>query len=43
MSASQDGHVEVVDRLLQHGAREDLQNKVYLDADIVIMHVIVCT
>ena len=28
MIASQNGHVEVVDTLLQHGARVDLQNKV---------------
>ena len=26
--ASQNGHVEVVDKLLQHGARVDLQRKV---------------
>ena len=25
MAASQEGHVEVVDKLLQHGARPDLQ------------------
>ena len=29
MVASQNGHVEVVNMLLQHGARVDLQNKVY--------------
>ena len=28
--ASKDGHVEVVNMLLQHGARVDLQNKVYI-------------
>ena len=28
MVASQEGHVEVVDRLIQRGARVDLQNKV---------------
>ena len=28
MCASQKGHVEVVDTLLQHGARVDLQNNV---------------
>ena len=28
MSASQNGHVEVVDKLLQHGARVDLQAEV---------------
>ena len=28
--ASQDGQVEVVNMLLQHGARVDLQNKVYI-------------
>ena len=30
MLASQDGYVEVVNMLLQHGARVDLQNKVYI-------------
>ena len=29
MTASMNGHVEVVNMLLQHGARVDLQNKVY--------------
>ena len=29
MFASQDGHVDVVNMLLQNGARVDLQNKVY--------------
>ena len=28
MAASQNGHVEVVDKLLQHGAKADLQEKV---------------
>ena len=28
MVASQNGHVEVVDKLLQHGAKADLQEKV---------------
>ena len=28
MAASQEGHVEVVDRLIQHGARVDLQSEV---------------
>ena len=28
MLASQNGHVEVVEKLLQHGARVDLQNEV---------------
>ena len=28
MYASQNGHAEVVDTLLQHGARVDLQNNV---------------
>ena len=28
MNASQNGHVEVVNRLLEHGASVDLQNKV---------------
>ena len=30
MLASENGHVEVVNMLLQHGARVDLQNKVYI-------------
>ena len=30
MTASQDGHVEVVNMLLQHGARVDLHDKVYI-------------
>ena len=30
MAASRDGHMEVVNMLLQHGARVDLQNKVYI-------------
>ena len=30
MVASKYGHVEVVNMLLQHGARVDLQNKVYI-------------
>ena len=29
MFASQNGHVDVVNMLLQNGARVDLQNKVY--------------
>ena len=29
MAASQHGHVEVVDKLLQHGATVDLQKKVH--------------
>ena len=29
MAASKNGHVEVVNMLLQHRARVDLQNKVY--------------
>ena len=28
MLASQNGHIEVVDKLLQHGAKADLQEKV---------------
>ena len=28
MAASQNGHVEVVDKLLQHGASVDIQEKV---------------
>ena len=30
MYASKNGHVEVVNMLLQHGARVDLQNKIYI-------------
>ena len=30
MAASQNGHVEVVDKLLQHGATVDLHDKVYI-------------
>ena len=30
MAASRDGHVEVVNMLLQHGARVDLQDEVYI-------------
>ena len=30
MVASQNGHVEVVDKLLQHGAIVDLQHKVFI-------------
>ena len=30
MFASQDGHVEVVNMLLQHGARVDLQKEVHV-------------
>ena len=30
MLASLDGHVEVINMLLQHGARVDLQKKVYI-------------
>ena len=30
MIASQNGHVEVVNRLLEHGASVDLQNKVHI-------------
>ena len=30
MAASYDGHVEVLDKLLQHGARVDIQNVVLL-------------
>ena len=30
MAASQNGHVEVVDRLLQHGATVDLHDKVFI-------------
>ena len=32
MMASGNGHVEVVDKLLQHGARADLQTKVNRNA-----------
>ena len=30
MYASQNGHVDVVDKLLQHGATVDLQDKVFI-------------
>ena len=30
MAASQNGHLEVINMLLQHGARVDLQNEVYI-------------
>ena len=30
MFASQNGHVEVINMLLQHGARVDLQKKVHI-------------
>ena len=30
MVASQNGHMEVVNMLLQHGARVDLQDEVYI-------------
>ena len=30
MVASQNGHVEVVNMLLQHGARDDLQKEVHV-------------
>ena len=30
MAASQYGHVEVVDKLLQHGATVDLQKEVFI-------------
>ena len=30
MYASENGHVEVVNMLLQHGARVDLQDEVYV-------------
>ena len=30
MTASWDGHVDMVNMLLQHGAKVDLQNKVYI-------------
>ena len=33
--ASQNGHVEVVDKLLQHGARVDLQKEVQFTALIL--------
>ena len=38
MIASQCGHVEVVDTLLQHGARIDLQRKVNSCA-LMIIHI----
>ena len=33
MLGSEGGHVEVVDKLLQHGARVDLQSKVCMSFD----------
>ena len=30
MTSSQNGHVDVVNRLLEHGASVDLQNKVHI-------------
>ena len=35
MAASRNGHVEVVDKLLQHGARVDLQDEVYRTITII--------
>ena len=42
--ASMKGHVEVVDRLIQHGARVDLQDevKVYQIASIICIFVYTC-
>ena len=42
MVASQNGHVEVVNMLLQHGARVDLQNKVYT-YNFVPLTELICT
>ena len=39
MSASLNGHVEVVDKLLQHGARVGLQKEVCFDAHLVSVSV----
>ena len=35
MVASENRHVEVVDKLLQHGARVDLQKEVCFDAQLL--------
>ena len=35
MAASQNGHVEVVHKLLKRGARVDLQNKVNTSCDVI--------
>ena len=37
MVASRDGHVEVVDKLLQHGATVDLQAQVSIETLIFII------
>ena len=42
MFASCNGHVEVVDKLLQHGARVDLQNKVNQKSNIISISVVLC-
>ena len=44
MWASLKGHVEVVDRLLRHGAKVDLQSevKVYQIASIIYIFVYTC-
>ena len=36
MVASQNGHVEVVDKLLQHGATVDLKEKVYINCKTLL-------
>ena len=36
MTASQKGHVEVVDKLLQHGATVDLKEKVYINCKTLL-------
>ena len=41
MYASQDGHVEVVNTLLQHGASVEMQDNVKLSGSLVILHVII--
>ena len=44
MVASQNGHVEVVDKLLQHGAIVDLQKKVYIrSTHHTVYAVLVCS
>ena len=42
MLASKSGHVEVVDKLLQHGSSVDLQNKVELCMIVCIMKTTKC-
>ena len=38
MVASENGHVEVVDKLLQHGATVDLQKEVHYNTPHIFIH-----